>query len=112
MESEKFKESGSHNMGQSMSSNIRAISLNVAKKNKQLLDKDISKMHNRIKLLQLEEEKALKKIEEMRKKAKDMIEAKMENERRNARKIAKQEKDFRRKQDEVREKKDAMHREA
>jgi len=65
------------------------LSLNVAKKNKQILDKDISKMHNRIRLLQLEEEKALKKIEEMRKKAKDMIEAKMENERRMAKKRAK-----------------------
>ena len=65
------------------------MSLNVAKKNKQILDKDISKMHNRIRLLQLEEEKALKKIEEMRKKAKDMIEAKMENERRMAKKRAK-----------------------
>jgi hypothetical protein len=51
-------------------------------------------MHNRIRLLQLEEEKALKKIEEMRKKAKDMIEAKMENERRLVKKRAKQEKEF------------------
>jgi len=65
------------------------LSLNVAKKNKQILDKDISKMHNRIRLLQLEEEKALKEIEEMRKKEKDMIEAKMENERRMAKKRAK-----------------------
>lgn len=57
------------------------------------MDKDISKMHNRIKLLQIEEEKALKKIEEMRKKAKDMIEAKMANEKLQMRKIAKHEKE-------------------
>jgi hypothetical protein len=77
-----------------------------------MLDKDINKMHNRIRLLQLEEEKALKKIEEMRKKAKDMIEAKMENERKQAKKKAKQEKEFKKKQDAVKEKREAMNREA
>ena len=35
-----------------------------------MIDTDVQKLHNRIKMLQMEEEKALKKIEETRKKAK------------------------------------------
>jgi hypothetical protein len=81
-------------MGMSLMSGNRAVSLNMVKKNREVLDKDIHKMHNRIRLLQLEEEKALKKIEEMRKKAKDMIEAKMLNERAQQKKKVKEQKDF------------------
>ena len=39
------------------------------------------KLHNRIKMLQSEEEKALKKIEETRKKAKQLLEVKIANEK-------------------------------
>ena len=34
------------------------------------METDVSKLHNRIKMLKMEEDKALKKIEETRKKAK------------------------------------------
>lgn len=37
------------------------------------MDHDVQKLHNRIRMLQLEEDKALKKIEETRKKAKKML---------------------------------------
>ena len=37
------------------------------------MDNDVQKLHNRIRMLQLEEDKALKKIEETRKKAKKML---------------------------------------
>lgn len=42
----------------------------MVRKNRQKVETDVSKLHNRIKMLQMEEDKALKKIEETRKKAK------------------------------------------
>lgn len=41
-----------------------------ARKNRHQVELDVMKLHNRIKMLQQEEEKALKKIDETRKKAK------------------------------------------
>lgn len=45
-----------------------------------MVEMDVIKLHNRIKMLQTEEEKALKKIDETRKKAKQMIAIKLSNE--------------------------------
>ena len=52
----------------------KVISLSQVKKNRQQVEEDVSKLHNRIRMLQMEEEKALKKIEETRKKAKQLLE--------------------------------------
>lgn len=46
-------------------------------------DDDITKMHNRIKLLQLEEEKVLRKIEETRRKAKILFDVQQLSEQRS-----------------------------
>ena len=51
-------------------SELTGVTLNKMRKNKKVVENDVQKLHNRIKMLQLEEEKALKKIEETRKKAK------------------------------------------
>lgn len=53
------------------------VSLNAVRKQRQNMETDVMQMHNRIKMLQLEEDKALKKIEETRTKAKRMIEFKL-----------------------------------
>eukprot|EP00347_Sterkiella_histriomuscorum_P011992 403370308 len=60
---------------------LNGITLNKMKKNKKEVDQDVQKLHNRIKMLQFEEEKALKKIEETRKKAKQLLEVKLANEK-------------------------------
>ena len=44
-------------------------------------ENEVRKLHNRISLLQMEEEKAIKRIEETRQKAQLMLESKMEQER-------------------------------
>jgi hypothetical protein len=51
------------------------------RKNRQMVESDVSKLHNRIKMLQAEEDKALKKIDETRKKAKHMIEMRIVNDK-------------------------------
>ena len=51
-----------------------SMTLNQVKKSRRLADTEVQKLHNRIKMLQLEEDKALKKIEETRRKAKNIIE--------------------------------------
>lgn len=52
------------------------LSLNQLRKNRQNVDMDVNKLHNRIKMLQLEEEKALRKIEETRKRAQKILDGK------------------------------------
>jgi hypothetical protein len=42
-----------------------------------MVDEDVFKMNNRIRMLQLEEEKALRKIEETRRKANTILEVRM-----------------------------------
>ncbi len=56
-----------------------ALTLNQVKKSRRLADTEVQKLHNRIKMLQLEEDKALKKIEETRRKAKNIIEIRLNN---------------------------------
>lgn len=58
-------------------SNGLPVSLNSIKKSRKLIDDDVSKLHNRIRMLQLEEDKALKKIEETRRKAKNILELRL-----------------------------------
>lgn len=54
-------------------------SLSEAKKQRQLVQNDATLLNNRIKLLQIEEEKTWKKIEEMKKRQKDMEELRKRN---------------------------------
>ena len=61
---------------QSKISEASGITLNRIRKNRKMADTDVQKLHNRIKMLQMEEEKALKKIEETRKKAKQLLDIK------------------------------------
>ncbi len=61
---------------------IGNFSLHMAKKKRQDVETDVLKLHNRIRMLQFEEDRALKKIEETRNKAKMMIEIKLANEKR------------------------------
>jgi peptidoglycan hydrolase CwlO-like protein len=49
---------------------MTGLTLNQVRKNRKEVETDVTKLHNRIKMLQNEEEKALKKIDETRKKAK------------------------------------------
>ena len=49
-----------------------------AKKIRELKENEVKKLHNRIALLQQEEEKALKRIEETRQKAHQMLENKIQ----------------------------------
>ena len=51
-----------------------------AKKIRELKENEVKKLHNRIALLQQEEEKALKRIEETRQKAHQMLENKIQQE--------------------------------
>lgn len=55
-------------------------SVTMAKKLREQKEGDVKKLHNRIALLQAEEEKALKRIEETRYKAQQMLENKMQQE--------------------------------
>lgn len=54
----------------------------MIKRSRKLIEEDVSKMHNRIRMLQLEEEKALKKIAEARKKAKKILDVRMNKQER------------------------------
>ena len=56
------------------------ITLNQIKKTRRIAETDVQKMHNRIRMLQIEEERALKKIEETRRKAKTILEVRMNKE--------------------------------
>jgi hypothetical protein len=58
------------------------VTLNQVKKSRRLADTEVQKLHNRIKMLQHEEDKALKKIEETRRKAKNIIEIRLNNNKR------------------------------
>jgi len=51
-----------------------------ARKMRMYKENEVRKLHNRISLLQIEEEKALKRIEETRAKAQQMLECKIEQE--------------------------------
>ena len=53
------------------------VSLNSIKKTRKLVDDDVMKLHNRIRMLQLEEDRALKKIEETRRKAKNILDIRL-----------------------------------
>ena len=68
--SRNFNKSVSHNpVRMSMASALTVSSVVQAKKIRELKENDVKKLHNRIALLQQEEEKALKRIEETRQKA-------------------------------------------
>ena len=49
-----------------------------ARKMRMFKENEVRKLHNRISLLQMEEEKAIKRIEDTRAKAQLMLESKME----------------------------------
>lgn len=51
----------------------------VAKSKRAMVEKDVEMLHNRIKMLQMEEMKAMKKINETRKKAEKIMELRKEN---------------------------------
>ncbi|CDW75179.1 UNKNOWN [Stylonychia lemnae] len=70
-----------HSFRSSQLSELTGTTLNQVRKSKKLVQGDVQKLHNRIRMLQLEEERALKKIEETRKKAKQMLEVKVANEK-------------------------------
>jgi hypothetical protein len=57
------------------------VSLNSIKKNRKIVDDDVMKLHNRIRMLQLEEDRALKKIDETRRKAKNILELRLHKEK-------------------------------
>ena len=57
------------------------MTLNMAAKARRQIEQDVLLLHNRIKMLQLEENRALKKIEETRKKAKQIQQLRVENDR-------------------------------
>ena len=52
-----------------------------AKVKRKEAEKDVELLHNRIRMLQMEEEKALKKIEDTRKKAEKFLELRKENDK-------------------------------
>lgn len=56
-----------------------SFTLNQIRKNRKLVDYDVQKLHNRIRMLQLEEERALRKIDETRRKAKNIMEIRLNN---------------------------------
>lgn len=58
------------------------MTLNKVKKSRKLADTEVQKLHNRIRMLQLEEDKALKKIEETRRKARNIIEIRQNHSKR------------------------------
>ena len=51
--------------------------MNQIKRSRKVADEDVIKLHNRIRMLQLEEDRALKKIEETRRKAKVILEVRL-----------------------------------
>ena len=57
------------------------VSLNSIKKSRKLVDDDVMKLHNRIRMLQLEEDRALKKIDETRRKAKNILELRLQKDK-------------------------------
>ncbi len=63
-------------------SSTLTVSLNQVRKNRKVADSDVQKLHNRIRMLKLEEDKALKKIEETRRKAKKILESRFNEEQR------------------------------
>ncbi len=64
------------------------LSLNQIRKSRKIVEDDVLKMHNRIKMLQLEEERALRKIDETRRKAKNILEVRMNKETRTRRHLS------------------------
>lgn len=56
---------------------LGGMSLKMIKRSRKLIQEDVLKMHNRLRMLQLEEERALKKIDETRKKAKRILEVRL-----------------------------------
>jgi hypothetical protein len=66
-------------------SNGQPVSLNSIKKTRKLVDDDVTKLHNRIRMLQLEEDRALKKIEETRRKAKNILEIRINKDKKSRR---------------------------
>jgi predicted lipoprotein len=63
-----------------MTSIMSVGSVIQARKMRELREQDVRKLHNRIALLQAEEERALKKIEETKMKAHLMLENKLQQE--------------------------------
>ena len=57
------------------------ISYNQAKKIRQQIQKDVELLRNRVRMLQFEEEKALKKIQETKKKTRQILELKALNDK-------------------------------
>jgi hypothetical protein len=65
-------------------------SVGQAKNQRAMVEKDVELLHNRIKMLQMEEVKAMKKIEETRKKAEKIMELRRENDKKYEQKIKEQ----------------------
>ena len=55
------------------------LTYNQAKKIRLHIEKDVELLRNRVKMLQIEEDKALKKINETKKKTKQILELKQKN---------------------------------
>ena len=77
-----------------MSSIMSVNSVAHARKMRELKEMDVRKLHNRIALLQAEEEKALKKIEETKLKAHMMLENKLQQEQHARERMEKKEHDL------------------
>lgn len=65
-------------------------SVGKAKQLRNQVEKDVDLLHNRIRMLQMEELKAMKKIEETRKKAEKIMELRKENDRKYEEKMKEQ----------------------
>lgn len=76
-------ESGGDNMSTSnqgqIDINSQALSYNQAKKIRVQVEKDVELLRNRVRMLQLEEERAMKKISETKKKAQSIMDLKTKN---------------------------------
>ena len=70
-------------------------SVGIAKSKRVIVEKDVELLHNRIKMLQMEEQKAMKKIQETRQKAERIMELRKENDRKYEQKIRQQMKEQR-----------------
>ena len=77
-----------------MPSMMSVNSVAHARKMRELKEHDVRKLHNRIALLQAEEEKALKKIEETKLKAHMMLENKLQQEQYARERMEKKENDL------------------
>ena len=77
-----------------MASMMSVNSVAHARKMRELKEHDVRKLHNRIALLQAEEEKALKKIEETKLKAHMMLENKLQQEQYARERMEKKENDL------------------